>query len=185
MCAVVATVALAVPAFAQQTVKIGAIYPFSGNAASAGNYIKAAMEFGVDLVNTGAPELAGMIPLAKGGGLPGLGGAKVTIEFADNQGTPAAGANQALRLITESKVHALIGAYQSGITVTASAMAEKHGIPFITPESVAADLTERGFKWFFRVTPVAASFAASYSAFLKEQKAAGRKIDMAMRSPPM
>ena len=56
-------------------------------------------------------------------------------------------------------------------------MAEKHGIPFVTPESVAADLTERGFKWFFRVTPVAASFAASYSAFLKEQKAAGRKID--------
>ena len=39
-------------------------------------------------------------------------------------GTPAAGANQALRLITESKVHALIGAYQSGITVTTSAMAE-------------------------------------------------------------
>ena len=168
---------LSTPASAQQTVKIGAIYPFSGNAASAGNYIKAAMELGVDIVNNGAPELAGILPLAKGGGLPGLGGAKVTIEFADNQGTPAAGANQALRLITESKVHALIGAYQSGITVTASAMAEKHGVPFVTPESVAADLTERGFKWFFRVTPVAASFAASYSAFLKEQKAAGRKID--------
>jgi branched-chain amino acid transport system substrate-binding protein len=177
VCALAVTAAVTTAASAQQTVKIGAIYPFSGNAASAGNYIKAAMELGVDIVNNGAPELAGILPLAKGGGLPGLGGAKVTIEFADNQGTPAAGANQALRLITESKVHALIGAYQSGITVTASAMAEKHGIPFVTPESVAADLTERGFKWFFRVTPVAASFAASYSAFLKEQKAAGRKID--------
>ena len=177
VCAIATAASMATPSWAQQTVKIGAIYPFSGNAASAGNYIKAAMELGVDLVNNGAPELAGLIPLAKGGGLPGLGGAKVTIEFADNQGTPAAGANQALRLITESKVHAIIGAYQSGITVTASAMAEKHGIPFVTPESVAADLTERGFKWFFRVTPVAASFAASYSSFLKEQKAAGRKID--------
>ena len=53
--------------------------------------------------------------------------------FADNQGTPAAGQNQALRLITEEKVAALIGAYQSGITVTTSAIAERHGIPFLTP----------------------------------------------------
>ena len=70
---------------------------------------------------------------------------------------------------------ALIGAYQSGITLTASAIAEKYGIPFLTPESVAANLTERGFKWFFRATPVAADFARVYSDFLKEQKAAGQK----------
>ena len=75
--------------------------------------------------------------------------------FADNQGSPAAGQNQALRLITEEKVVALTGAYQSGITLTASAIAEKYGIPFVNGESVAANLTERGFKWFFRVTPVA------------------------------
>jgi branched-chain amino acid transport system substrate-binding protein len=79
-------------------------------------------------------------------------------------------------LITEEKVIALIGAYQSGITVTTSAMAERHGVPFITPESVAANLTERGFKWFFRATPVAGDFARSYSDFLKEQKAAGQKV---------
>ena len=44
------------------------------------------------------------MPLAKGGGLPGLKGAKIQLIFADNQGTPAAGQNQALRLITEEKV---------------------------------------------------------------------------------
>ena len=70
----------------------------------------------------------------------------------------------------------MIGAYQSGITLTASAIAERYGIPFLTPESVAANLTERGFKWFFRVTPVAADFARAYSAFLKAQKAAGQKV---------
>jgi len=64
-----------------------------------------------------------------------------------------------------------------GITLTASAIAERYGIPFLTPESVAANLTERGFKWFFRTTPVAIDFAKAYSAFLKEQKAAGRKVD--------
>src|SRR5437016_10882372 len=141
-------------AAAQQTIKIGAIYPLSGNAASAGGYSKAAIELAVDLVNNGNPNLKDL-PLADGKGLPGLGGAKIEVLFADNQGTPAAGQNQALRLITEEKVAALIGAYQSGITVTTSAIAERHGIPFLTPESVASNLTERGFKWFFRATPVA------------------------------
>ena len=129
-----------------------------------------------DIVNNGAPNLAAL-PLSKGGGLPGLKGAKVEFVFADNQGTPAAGANQTLRLITEDKVVALIGAYQSGITVTASATAERYGIPFVNAESVAANLTERGFKWFFRTTPVAADFAKAYSVFLHEQMAAGRKVD--------
>src|SRR5215467_1791982 len=161
---------------AQQPVKIGAIYPLSGNAASAGGFSKAAIELAVDLVNNGNPDLAS-VPLADGKGLPGLGGAKIDVIFADNQGTPAAGQNQALRLITEEKVVALIGAYQSGITVTTSAIAERHGIPFLTPESVAANLTERGFKWFFRATPVAGDFAKAYSTFLAEQKKAGQKAD--------
>jgi len=164
-------------ASAQQSVKIGAIYPLSGNSASAGNYEKMAMEMGADIINNGNAELAKVLPLAKGGGLPGLKGAKIQMVFADNQGTPAAGQSQALRLITEEKVAALIGSYQSGITLTTSAVAEKYGIPFVNPESVAANLTERGFKWFFRVTPVAADFAKAYSDFLKEQKAAGHKID--------
>jgi branched-chain amino acid transport system substrate-binding protein len=157
-------------------VKIGVIYPLSGNSASAGNYSKQAVELGAEVINNGNADLAKIMPLAKGGGLSGLGGAKIQTIFADNQGTPAAGQNQALRLISEEKVAALIGAYQSGITVTASAIAERHGIPFVNGESVAANLTERGFKWFFRVTPVAIDFARAYSEFLREQKAAGQKV---------
>src|SRR5438067_10202674 len=138
------SVALAGGASAQQTVKIGAIFPLSGNAASAGVHAKAAIEVAIDIINNDHPEL-GNFPLAKGAGLPGLGGAKVEVVFADNQGSPATGQNQALRLITEEKVVALTGAYQSGITLTASAIAERYGIPFLTGESVAANLTERGF----------------------------------------
>ena len=165
-------------AFAQSTVKIGAVYPLSGNAASAGNYEKMAIELAAEVVNNGNAELAKLLPfISPTGGLPGLKGAKVQVVVADNQGAPAAGANQTLRLITQEKVAAIIGSYQSGITETTSATAEKYGIPFVNPESVAANLTERGFKWFFRVTPVAADFAKPYSAFLKEQKAAGKKVD--------
>src|SRR5262245_1534440 len=174
--AVLAVLGGATGATAQDTVKIGAVYPLSGNSASAGNYSKMAMELGAEVINNGNADLAKVLPLAKGGGLPGLKGARIQPIFADNQGTPAAGQNQTLRLITEEKVAAVIGAYQSGITLTASAIAERYGIPFLTAESVAANLTERGFKWFFRTTPVAIDFARAYSIFLKEQKAAGQKV---------
>jgi branched-chain amino acid transport system substrate-binding protein len=163
-------------AWAQDTVKIGAIYPLSGNAASAGASAKAAIEVAADIINNDHPEL-GELTLAKGTGLPNLKGAKVEFIFADNQGTPAAGQNQALRLITAEKVHALTGAYQSGITLTASAVAEKYGIPFVNGESVAANLADRGFKWFFRTTPIASDIAKVYMDFLKELKAKGTKVD--------
>jgi len=159
-----------------KTVKIGAIFPLSGNAASAGVHAKAAIETAVEIINSGNPAL-GNLPVTKNAGLKGLGGAKVEVVFADNQGSPATGQNQALRLITEEKVVALTGAYQSGITLTASAIAEKYGIPFVNGESVAANLTERGFKWFFRTTPVAGDFAKIYLDFLKEMKAGGQKVD--------
>ncbi len=170
------SVVLSGGAFAQQTVKIGAIYPLSGNAASTGVHTKAAFETALDIINNGNPAL-GNLPLTKNAGLKGLGGAKVEVVWADNQGSPAVGQNQALRLITEEKVVALSGAYQSGITLTASAIAEKYGIPFLSGESVAANLTERGFKWFFRTTPVAGDFAKIYLDFLKDIKASGQKVD--------
>jgi branched-chain amino acid transport system substrate-binding protein len=177
LCAASVSVALAAAASAQdKTVKIGAIFPLSGNAASAGIHAKAAIETAIDIINNAHPEL-GNFPLAKNAGLAGLGGAKVEVVFADNQGSPATGQNQTLRLITEEKVVALTGAYQSGITLTASAIAEKYGIPFLNGESVAANLTERGFKWFFRTTPVASDFAKIYYEFLKDMKATGVKTD--------
>ena len=177
LCAASMSVMLAANASAQdKTVKIGGIFPLSGNAASTGVHTKAALEVAMDIINNAHPEL-GNFPLAKNAGLAGLGGAKVEVVFADNQGSPATGQNQALRLITEEKVVALTGAYQSGITLTASAISEKYGIPFLNGESVAANLTERGFKWFFRTTPVASDFAKIYFDFLKDMKAAGAKTD--------
>jgi len=177
LCAVVILCLPAGRAFAEdKVVKIGAIFPMTGNAASAGMHARSAIEVALDIINNAHPEL-GALPLAKNGGLAGLGGAKVEVVFADNQGSPATGQNQALRLITEEKVVALTGAYQSGITLTASAIAEKYGIPFVNGESVAANLTERGFKWFFRTTPIATDFVNVYYDFLQDMKAAGTKTD--------
>ncbi len=169
--AVASGIARAAPA----AVKIGATYPLSGAVASAGAEMKAAIEVAEDIVNTKHPELEAL-PLAAGAGLPGLGGAPVRTIFADHQGNPAVAQSETLRLITQDRVVAMVGAYQSNCTLTSSAVAERYGIPFVAGESSAPSLTERGYKWFFRTTPIGTDFGRAYGAFLAGLAQSGHKI---------
>jgi branched-chain amino acid transport system substrate-binding protein len=157
------------------TVKIGAIYPLSGNSASAGQASQKAIEVGVDIVNNAHPDLA-TLPLGPTAGLPNLGGAKVQVIFADQQGNPSVAQSDALRLITQDRVNALTGCYQSSCTLTASAVAERYGLPFVNGESAATNLTERGFKWFFRTTPIGSDFAKAYGKFLQDLAKQGQQV---------
>src|SRR5665213_674999 len=143
---VLAAAASPVRAFAADTVKIGYIEALTGNAAAAGQSIKQAAELALDIINNPHPELAPLTLATKDGGLANLGGAKVEIVWADNQGSPAVAQSDALRLITEDHVVALTGAYQSSCTLTSSAVAERYGIPYLAGESAAANLTGRGIK---------------------------------------
>jgi branched-chain amino acid transport system substrate-binding protein len=167
---------LAAPGLAADAVKIGVIFPLSGNAGAAGTSAKDAVELAAEIVNTPHPELKG-IPLAETAGLPNLGGAKVELVIADHQGNPATGQQQTLRLITQEHVVAMLGAYQSSVTSTSTQVSERYGIPFVVGDSVAADITGRGFKFVFRVTPVAGDFANNYMLFLNDMKKAGRKVE--------
>jgi branched-chain amino acid transport system substrate-binding protein len=160
---------------AAEPVKIGILWPLTGNAAAAGQASKAAAELATEIVNNPHPELKA-IPLAEGAGLPGLGGAKLELVFVDHQGNPSLAQQLALRLINQDKVHVLFGAYQSSCSFTATAVAERYGIPFIIGESAAANLTERGFKWVFRPTPIATDYADTYMRFFADMKAKGREI---------
>src|SRR3954451_4545312 len=101
--------ALTLSAAAADNVRIGVIYPLSGNAASAGQSAKDAVELGVEIVNTAQPQLKGL-PLAETAGLPKLGGAKIELVNVDHQGNPQVGQSQTLRLIQQEKVNAMLGA---------------------------------------------------------------------------
>src|SRR5712692_7735713 len=98
-------------------VVIGAVYPLSGNLAKVGNDIKDAIELAAELVNE---DVDLPVPLGKGKGLPNLGGARVRVVFADHQSSPEKGLSEAERLISQEKVIALIGSYNSNVTATAS-----------------------------------------------------------------
>jgi branched-chain amino acid transport system substrate-binding protein len=178
LCGLIAALAftLAGAARAADAVKIGVIYPLTGNAASAGNSAKDAVDLGAEIVNGMHPELKGS-GLAGADGLPNLGGAKLELINADHQGNPQVGQSQTLRLIQQEKVAAMLGAYHSSVALAATAVAERYGIPFLVSDSVALNITQRGFKWIFRTGPIAPDFAAAYTAFLTGLKPGGRGIE--------
>jgi branched-chain amino acid transport system substrate-binding protein len=164
------------PAAAQpREVVIGVLYPMSGPNAQAGVDNKPVLEIAADIAN-GAVDLP--FPFyQRWKGMPGLKGARVRLIFVDTQGKPDIGQSEAERLITQEKVHALVGSWHSAVTATASQVAERYGIPFLNPESSSPGLTARGFKWFFRTSPHDGHFTQVMFDFFRDfQKKRGITI---------
>ena len=162
--------AIGISAHAQQEIKIGVIYPLTGPGASVGAELRSALELAADIINNGAKG-APDLPFANGKGLTNLKGAKIKLVFADHQANPQTGASETERLISQEKVVAIVGAYNSAVTATASQVAERAGVPFLNPESSSATLTQRNFKWFFRTTPHDVLFVHNAFEFLRELEA--------------
>ena len=171
-----AIIGMAGAASAAPDVKIGATFPLSGNSGNAGKLAVAAIEVAAEIINNPHPGFESL-PLGAGKGLPNLGGAKIKVIPADHQGNPSEGQSQTLRLITQEKVAGIVGSYQSAVAVTSTATAERYGVPFVVGDSVAANITTRGFKWTFRTTPVASDFANLYMVFLNELKSKGQDVN--------
>jgi branched-chain amino acid transport system substrate-binding protein len=155
-----------------KTIRIGAVYPLSGNIAATGLDCRRGVELAVDIIN-GKYDMD--LPLARTEGLPNLGGAKLELVFADTKGEPKNGLAETERLITQQKVVAIIGAYQSSVTKTASQATERLKVPYVCSDSSSPTLTERGFKYFFRVSPHDGSFVKDQFNFLNDLKKAKKQ----------
>ncbi|WP_213771379.1 ABC transporter substrate-binding protein [Bradyrhizobium sp. dw_78] len=155
-------------------VAIGIIYPFSGSSAQIGVDAQKAFETAADIINKNYDF---DLPLARGEGLSGLGGAKVRLVFADHQADPQKGRAEAERLITQEKVCAIIGTYQSAVAVTVSQTCERYQIPFISADNSSPSLHRRGLKFYFRAAPHDEMFSKAMFDFFDDMKKKGTKID--------
>ena len=144
-------------AFAEN-VKIGNIEPMSGPSASLGQQGKAAREMAVEEINAA-------------GGIKSLGGMKLELIYADSESKPEKGVAEAERLINTEKVHLLTGCWNSAVTYPTTAVAERYGIPFVVPVSVADKITEQGFKTVFRIAAKDSWWTRDQFAFLKDMQA--------------
>jgi branched-chain amino acid transport system substrate-binding protein len=155
-------------------VVIGVIYPLSGASAQIGVDAQKAFETAAEIINK---DYDFDLPLAKGEGLPGLGGAKIRLVFADHQADPQKGRAEAERLITQEKVCAIVGTYQSAVAVTVSQICERYGVPFISADNSSPSLHRRGLKFYFRAAPHDEMFSAAMFNFFDAMKKKGTKID--------
>jgi branched-chain amino acid transport system substrate-binding protein len=121
---------------AAEEVRIGVLSPLTGPAAKFGAIEKNTLAMAVEDVN-------------QAGGIRSLGGARIRLVFGDTRGEADTGVTETERLVTKEKVHALIGAFQSGVGFPASAVAERYQIPWLT-YGTFDKITQRGFKYVFR-----------------------------------
>jgi branched-chain amino acid transport system substrate-binding protein len=130
----------AAPAAAGNEIVFGAIHPLSGALAQDGAFLKNGIDQAVEEINA-----AGGISCINNG-------ARLRAAHADSQGRPEVGQSEAERLAGEGVV-ALLGTYQSAVTLNASQVAEREKVPFIIDVTVANEILERGFKYSFRIQP--------------------------------
>src|SRR5690606_35121847 len=132
-------------AHAADPVKIGYLIPLSGSAAaSIGRDMSRATHLAVKHIN-------------ESGGIKSLGGAQLKLLESDTRGDPKVALTETERLITREKVPVLLGAFQSGTTFPATAVAEKYSVPWVVDLAGKGEITERGFKYVFRATQVPAA----------------------------
>lgn len=125
-------------AAAQSAVKMGCVLPLSGGSASVGNQTRAGVIAAVEQINAA-------------GGIKAMGGAKLEAIFGDSQSKADIGVAETERLIQREKVSVLCGAFNSAVTFPATEVAERNKTPWVVVGSVKDDITERGYKYTFRI----------------------------------
>ncbi len=89
---------------------------------------------------------------------------------------PNAAAAATQRLISQDGVVGIVGSFVSSITLAASEVTERAGIPMIT-HSFADQITARGYKYIFQVTNTASTYGEKqFSDAVEIAKRAGNPV---------
>jgi len=99
----------------------------------------------------------------------GLLGQQVKLVHYDDESKPETGAKLYEKLITDDKVDLLIGPYSSAVTMAASTVAEKHGIPMVSSGASATEIWTRGYKNVFGLYTLAETYMDQILEFGKSK----------------
>ena len=112
---------------------------------------------------------------ARGGVLVKEAGAKLPIRLIvyDDGSSPDRAVELYERMATTDKVDFFTGPASSPITIRASTVAEKYGIPMVTAEANSPAIFARGFKWLVGADRPAPQWAEDYYAMVKALMEAG------------
>jgi branched-chain amino acid transport system substrate-binding protein len=131
----------ALPATAQETIKIGLVTALSGQSARAGEAITRGLAVAIDELN------------AKGGALKGR---KFELVRRDDEATPAKGVIAARELVFKEKVAVLFGGLDTPVSLAIVPIVNQEKVPFMGPWAAGTPITRNGAdpNFVFRVSAV-------------------------------
>jgi branched-chain amino acid transport system substrate-binding protein len=167
--------AFAYPAFAAEAIKIGVGGPMTGSDSAFGAQMRNGVEQAIHDINAGG----------------GILGRKLSVAVGDDAGDPKQGVMVAKKFVADH-VPFVVGHFNSGVTLPASAIYAENGILDITPASTNPQITERGLATVFRICGrddsqpgVAAAFVAGLDrrriAILYDRTTYGKALADAFR----
>jgi branched-chain amino acid transport system substrate-binding protein len=117
-----------------QEVKIGVLFPMTGDAASYGEKGKKAIELAIEEINAMK------------------GGKKVSAIFEDSRAEAKTGVTSIQKLIEVDKVPVIVGDIVSAVTLAIAPIAEKGQVVVLAPTSSAPSITNAG-QYIYRIWP--------------------------------
>jgi branched-chain amino acid transport system substrate-binding protein len=143
------------------TITIGTLHPVSGPFAADGQQMDNGAQLAVEAIN-------------KAGGITSLDGARLELSTGDTQGKPEIGQSEAQRLVQGGAV-ALVGTYQSAVSMNVAAVAERNKVPFVMDITADDAVLDHGYSYSFRLQPPNSSMGVRGARYLKEISAAAGK----------
>jgi branched-chain amino acid transport system substrate-binding protein len=141
------------PDYQAGVIRIGAVFPISGNAASLAGPELTGVRIAADLVNADG----------------GIAGRRIDLEIRDLRSRGEA--DSVMTGLRDAGVRLVIGAYSSDLSIAASEAADRAGLLYWEAGAVADRLTGRGLPMVFRVGASGANLGANSSAFAADDLA--------------
>ena len=134
-----------------QDIKVGVIFSLTGPGAQPGNECLQGVELAADVQNE------------KGG----IGGKKIKLIIGDAP-DPKAAAGEAERLITLEKTKIILGTYSTALSVAASEITNRYQVPHFELSAISDPITEKGYKYLWRICCRGSDFARMVVDFTRE-----------------
>ncbi len=127
----------------EQVIKVGVLLPLSGGSAFSGQEDLKGIKLAAMHINQSK------YPNIK---------FKIELVIADTQTKPDVGMTE-LRRLDQAGVVAVLGSFNSAVTLPVASESEKLHLPFVDPEAISDEITAHGWKYVFRTCANASKYA--------------------------
>ncbi len=144
--------AVGAPAAMAKTLKFGIPLPLTGSKSKFGEIEKRSYEIAAGEINAAG----------------GIRGMQVELDIQDSQGKPDIARAIVEKFIDVNKYPFVVGAYSSSCSKAVAAVAEERKVPYLVVTGSADDITQKGYKYVYRMNPSVAYYTGGLRGFLKE-----------------